>query len=43
MPEAERRSMGARGSAWVRSTFTLESFAAGTLALYAEIVREGRS
>jgi glycosyltransferase involved in cell wall biosynthesis len=37
MPEAERRAMGARGSQWVRSTFTLTRLAEATLALYRKL------
>lgn len=43
MPEAERRAMGARGSQWVRSTFTLSRLTESTLALYGNLVaRQGR-
>lgn len=37
MPEADRRAMGARGSRWVRSTFTLRHLTAATLALYGKL------
>jgi len=37
MPEAERRAMGARGSRWVRSTFTLKRLTDATLALYQKL------
>jgi glycosyltransferase involved in cell wall biosynthesis len=43
LPSAERRAMGARGSAWVRSTFTLERFAAATLSVYVGILDQRRA
>jgi glycosyltransferase involved in cell wall biosynthesis len=43
MPEAERRAMGARGSAWIRSTFTLQRLTEATLVLYGNLAaRQGR-
>ncbi|MDP2620968.1 MAG: glycosyltransferase family 4 protein [Hyphomicrobiales bacterium] len=43
MPEAKRRAMGARGSEWVRSTFTLKRLTEATLALYGNLAaRQGR-